>query len=100
MTLKKNRKPTRRKPFLAELEQFVPWKDLNAIIGPSDPHSKARKGKPPKPERMLRVHPPANATIINAPPQWNNREKKRDPKMRYAKKAQPEIFWNEEPCQG
>ena len=54
-TFEKYKKPTRREKFLAEMEQVVPWKELNALIEPFYP--KAGKGRPPVGlERMLRIH--------------------------------------------
>ena len=54
-TFEKYKKPTRREKFLAEMEQVVPWKGLNALIEPFYP--KAGKGRPPVGlERMLRIH--------------------------------------------
>ena len=54
-TFEKYKKPTRREKFLAEMEQVVPWKELNALIDPFYP--KAGKGHPPVGlERMLRIH--------------------------------------------
>ena len=54
-TFEKYKKSTRRERFLAEMEQVVPWKELNALIEPFYP--KAGKGRPPVGlERMLRIH--------------------------------------------
>ena len=49
------RKQTRRKRFLAEMEQVVPWAGLLELIEPF--YSKAGNGRPPYPlETMLRIH--------------------------------------------
>lgn len=49
------RKQTRRKRFLAEMEQVVPWSGLVALIEPHYP--KAVGGRKPYPlETMLRIH--------------------------------------------
>ena len=54
-TFEKYKKSTRRERFLAEVEQVVPWKELNALIDPFYP--KAGKGRPPVGlERMLGIH--------------------------------------------
>lgn len=50
------RKQTRREIFLAEMEQVVPWKALQAQIEPHYPRS-GRVGRPPYAmETMLRIH--------------------------------------------
>jgi IS5 family transposase len=50
-------KTTRRAPFLAEMEQVVPWKTLCALIEPFYPKGgNGEGGRPPVPlERMLRI---------------------------------------------
>ena len=54
-TFEKYKKPTRREKFLAEMEQVVTWKELNALLDPFYP--KVGKGRPPVGlERMLRIH--------------------------------------------
>ena len=54
-TFEKYKKPTKREKFLAEMERFVPWKELYSLIEPFYP--KAGKGRPPVGlERMLRIH--------------------------------------------
>jgi len=55
MTFEKDKKPTRREQFLAEMEQVVPWKELCALIEPYYP--KPGRCRPPIGlERMLRIH--------------------------------------------
>lgn len=50
------RKQTRRKTFLAEMKQVVPWKALLTQIEPHYPCSE-RAGRPPYAmETMLRIH--------------------------------------------
>src|SRR5574343_1960671 len=46
---------TRRREFLGEMEQVVPWADLVALVSPYLPEG--RRGRPPFPvESMLRIH--------------------------------------------
>jgi len=48
-------KRTRRREFLDEMEQVVPWADLVALVSPYLPEGK--RGCPPfSPETMLRIH--------------------------------------------
>lgn len=48
-------KPTRKREFLAEMDQVVPWADLVQLIGPHSPEG--RRGRPPfAVETMLRIH--------------------------------------------
>jgi IS5 family transposase len=48
-------KPTRKREFLAEMEQVVPWADLVQLIEPYSPEG--RRGRPPfAVETMLRIH--------------------------------------------
>ena len=48
-------KRTRRREFLDEMEQVVPWADLVALVSPYLP--KGKRGRPPfAPETMLRIH--------------------------------------------
>ena len=48
-------KRTRRREFLDEMEQVVPWADLVALVSPYLPEGK--RGRPPfSPETMLRIH--------------------------------------------
>ncbi|PXW95442.1 IS4 family transposase [Sphaerotilus hippei] len=48
-------KRTRRREFLGEMEQVVPWADLVALVSPHLPEG--RRGRPPFPvEAMLRIH--------------------------------------------
>ena len=55
ISFEKDRKPTKRELFLAEMEQIVPWKELCALLEPFYP--KEGKGRPPIGlERMLRIH--------------------------------------------
>ena len=54
-TFEKYKKPTKREKFLAEMERFLPWKELYTLIEPFYP--KAGKGRSPIGlERMLRIH--------------------------------------------
>ena len=49
------RKKTRREVFLSEMDQVVPWAELEAVIEPFYP--KPGKGRQPYPLRtMLRIH--------------------------------------------
>lgn len=49
------RKKTRRELFLSEMDQVIPWAELEAVIEPF--YSKAGKGRRPYPLRtMLRIH--------------------------------------------
>ena len=50
------RKQTRRKVFLAEMYQVVPWKDLLALIEPQYPKSGQPGRQPYRLETMLRIH--------------------------------------------
>ncbi len=48
-------KRTRKRAFLEEMEQVIPWSDLLALIAPHAPAGKT--GRPPfAPETMLRIH--------------------------------------------
>ena len=48
-------KRTRRREFLDEMEQVVPWGDLVSLVSPYLPEGK--RGRPPfSPETMLRIH--------------------------------------------
>ena len=48
-------KKTRKRAFLEQMQQVVPWKDLVALITPYAPEG--RKGRPPFPvELLLRIH--------------------------------------------
>ena len=48
-------KRTRRREFLGEMEQVVPWSDLVALVSPHLPDK--GRGRPPFPlESMLRIH--------------------------------------------
>lgn len=48
-------KKTRKREFLEQLQQVVPWRDLVALIAPCAPEG--RKGRPPFPvELLLRIH--------------------------------------------
>lgn len=48
-------KRTRKREFLEQMQQVVPWKDLEALIAPYAPEG--RKGRPPFPaEMLLRIH--------------------------------------------
>src|ERR1017187_5299597 len=48
-------RPTRRTPFLAEMDAIMPWSRLCALIVPHYPKGEA--GRPPIPlERMLRIY--------------------------------------------
>ncbi len=48
-------KRTRRREFLGEMEQVVPWSNLVALVSPYLPEG--RRGRPPFPaESMLRIH--------------------------------------------
>ena len=48
-------KKTRKRKFLEQMQQVVPWKDLVALIAPYA--SEGRKGRPPFPvEMLLRIH--------------------------------------------
>jgi IS5 family transposase len=48
-------KRTRRREFLEEMEQVVPWADLVALVSPYLPEGK--RGRPPFPvESLLRIH--------------------------------------------
>lgn len=50
------KKTTKRERFLQEMEQVVPWAQLEALIVPHYPKAGARGGRPPMPlGRMLRV---------------------------------------------
>ena len=51
----RDRKPTRREAFLAQMDTLVPWAELGALIEPHYP--KAGNGRPPiGVQRMLRIH--------------------------------------------
>ena len=51
----KKKRTTRREKFLAEMEQVVPWADLEAVIAPVYPTGS--RGRPPIGlSRMLRVY--------------------------------------------
>jgi IS5 family transposase len=46
---------TRKREFLEQMQQVVPWQDLVALIAPYAPEG--RKGRPPFPvEMLLRIH--------------------------------------------
>ena len=48
-------KKTRKREFLDQMQEVVPWKDLVALIAPYAPEG--RKGRPPYPvEMLLRIH--------------------------------------------
>ena len=48
-------KKTRKREFLEQMHQVVPWRDLVALIAPYAPEG--RKGRPPFPvEMLLRIH--------------------------------------------
>lgn len=48
---------TRRREFLAQMEQVVPWQRLCALIEPHYPKSSPKGGRPAHPlETMLRIH--------------------------------------------
>lgn len=48
-------KKTRKREFLEQMQQVVPWKDLVALIEPYAPEG--RRGRPPFPvEMLLRIH--------------------------------------------
>ena len=48
-------KKTRKREFLEQMQQVVPWRDLVALIAPYAPEG--RKGRPPFPvEMLLRIH--------------------------------------------
>ena len=48
-------KKTRKREFLEQMQQVVPWKDLVTLIAPYAPEG--RKGRPPFPvEMLLRIH--------------------------------------------
>ena len=48
-------KKTRKREFLDQMQQVVPWKDLVALLAPYAPEG--RKGRPPYPvEMLLRIH--------------------------------------------
>ena len=48
-------KKTRKREFLEQMQQFLPWKDLIDLISPYAPEG--RKGRPPFPvEMLLRIH--------------------------------------------
>jgi IS5 family transposase len=50
-----SRKKTRKREFLEEMTQVVPWKELMALIQPHYP--KGKTGRPPMGlDVMLRVH--------------------------------------------
>jgi hypothetical protein len=84
-------KKTRREQFLEEMEQVVPWAELEALVRPHYP--KGENGRPPMgPSIMLRIHflqqwfnlrdPAAvDATIIHAPSSTKNAKGERDPEM-------------------
>jgi IS5 family transposase len=55
----RQRKPTRRDVFLAEMDQVVPWAELCAVIAPHYPKAPepgAGGRRPVGLERMLRIH--------------------------------------------
>jgi len=55
LELKLNTKKTRKREFLEQMEQVVPWAELVALIAPYYPEG--RKGRPPfSLQTMLRVH--------------------------------------------
>ena len=55
MDLKLDRKKTRKREFLEQIEKVVPWAALVAVIAPHYPEG--RTGRPPfSLEAMLRVH--------------------------------------------
>lgn len=55
LDLKLSTKKTRKREFLAQMEQVVPWAELVALIAPYYPEG--RKGRPPfSLQTMLRVH--------------------------------------------
>jgi transposase, IS5 family len=55
LDLKLSSKKTRKREFLAQMEQVVPWAELVALIAPYYPEG--RKGRPPfSLQTMLRVH--------------------------------------------
>ena len=48
-------KKTRKREFLEQMQQVVPWKDLVTLVAPYAPEG--RKGRPPFPvEMLLRIH--------------------------------------------
>lgn len=48
-------KKTRKREFLEQMQQVVPWKELVVLIAPYAPEG--RKGRPPFPvEMLLRIH--------------------------------------------
>ena len=48
-------KKTRKREFLEQMQQVVPWRDMVALIAPYAPEG--RKGRPPFPvEMLLRIH--------------------------------------------
>src|SRR5690606_24000172 len=50
-------KTTRRAQFLAQMEQIVPWAELQAVVEPFYPKVSEAGGRPPIPlERMLRIY--------------------------------------------
>ncbi len=55
MNLNLNLKKTRKREFLEQMEQVVPWAELVALIAPYYPEG--RTGRPPFPlPTMLRTH--------------------------------------------
>jgi len=56
LNLAAKKKRTRREEFLGEMEQVVPWAELEALIAPHYPKEGGR-GRPPLPlPTMLRTH--------------------------------------------
>jgi IS5 family transposase len=50
------KRQTRKEKFLAQMEQVMPWKTLEALIAPHYPRE-GRRGRPPMPlSTMLRIH--------------------------------------------
>jgi IS5 family transposase len=52
----KFRKPTRREQFLDEMDQIIPWRDLDKVIEPFYPKPEGAGRPPVGLERMLRIH--------------------------------------------
>ena len=84
-------KKTRKREFLEQMQQVVPWKDLVALVAPYAPEG--RKGRPPFPvEMLLRTGTIVDATLIAAPSSTKNSTKSRDPEMHQTKKGNQWYF--------
>jgi IS5 family transposase len=52
------RKRTRKREFLDEMNLVVPWSELVSLVAPYAPTRSAKGGRPPfAVETMLRIHP-------------------------------------------